>query len=174
MPNSRKLAENIITFCIQNKDQLDNDPESAIEYVKNMIDIQSKTEEDVFYTAYFDGSAIPNPGQMKIGGYIKENGNVVASFSEEIGPGTNNQAEYLALIHLLDEALHLKIKRIQVFGDSEFVIKQVKGEYRVNRKKFPHIAKLYDAAIDRVRQFNSIELSHVPREQNRAADRLTR
>ena len=81
------------------------------------------------YEAYFDGSATPNPGARKIGGYILDptSRKKVATYSQDLGYGTNNEAEYLSLYHLSMKIRDLGIKKVKIYGDSKLVVNQVNG-----------------------------------------------
>jgi ribonuclease HI len=93
------------------------------------------------------------------------------TISEYIGTATNNIAEYSALIRGLEKAGSLGLKRIKIFLDSELVVRQLNGVYKVkNRNLLP----LWQKAMDLLKNFHSHELAHVPREMNAEADSLAR
>lgn len=118
---------------------------------------------------YTDGGSRGNPGPAGIGAVIlDEHKKVLKEVSEFIGNGTNNQAEYTALIRGLEEALKLNPTKINCFLDSELVVKQLNKEYKV---KNPEIKELYGKVLDLV-IFREISFSHVRREQNKEADKL--
>lgn len=175
MSHLRKVAESIFTFITNNIDAIEKDPESTISHIEHIIEanLVSKIKNEL-YVAYFDGSATPNPGAMRVGGYVRKGKQIIYQLSESIGDGTNNQAEYTALIKILEKLKEIGANKVQLFGDSELVVKQIEGEYRVNRKKFPHIAELYDKAKELMTNFEEIEIGHVPREHNKLADRLSK
>lgn len=134
-----------------------------------------------YFIAYFDGSAIPNPGEMQIGGYIKDElGNIFHSFSEKLGHGTNNQAEYRALYKTL-QLLYFEVKatKIQVIGDSKLVVAQVNsmfGRYAYGKYKIKN-QQLKEIAIEiknLLKLFDKWELDWVERSKNKEADLLTR
>ena len=123
------------------------------------------------YKGWFDGSAKPNPGIMKIGGYIEDkNGKVIERFSLELGEGTNNRAEYLALVHLSGLIRMLDIKDIDIKGDSNLVVQQINEKWKC---KDPHLKHFKDAILFSLRGVNWT-LTHVYRENNKEADSLTR
>ena len=123
------------------------------------------------YYGYFDGSSIPNPGLMTIGGYIEaEDGIRVEDFHLEIGDGTNNRAEYGAIIHLLEETIKLGIKNINIYGDSMLVVNQVNGKWKSNRDMTPLKSRVQALLT----HFESWTLTHIKRELNQEADSLTR
>lgn len=117
-----------------------------------------------------DGGARGNPGPAGIGAIIHdEQGKVVAELSEFIGNTTNNQAEYQALIIGLEKALALKAEQVDCFLDSELVVKQIKREYKVKNKE---LAPLFLKVYNLLTQFKQANFTHIPREQNKEADRL--
>lgn len=121
-------------------------------------------------TIYTDGGARGNPGPAGIGAVIlDERGRVVEEISEYIGQATNNQAEYKALIAGLNKARDLGGEEIEVFLDSELVVKQLNREYRVKDKD---LAPLFVQAYNISLGFKKIIFKHVPREKNKLADKL--
>ena len=81
---------------------------------------------------FTDGTAEPNPGPAAIGAIIKdEQGRVITSISQRIGIATNNQAEYRAIIAALEEAIRLGATHVELNSDSELVVRQISGRYRV-------------------------------------------
>ncbi len=135
--------------------------------------IREAHDEKQIYVGQFDGSAKPNPGEMKIGGFIKSPTNMnktIFTFSFEKGPGTNNRAEYLALIQLIESAIERGIKRFNIYGDSNLAVMQVNRKWKANKDMAP----LRDQAIKLLKNFDHWSLSHVPRALNSEADSLTR
>lgn len=125
----------------------------------------------ILYQGYFDGASKGNPGEAAIGCVlIDPSGNTVWEHSEAIGIATNNEAEYTALIRLLEHAQALNIERIHVKGDSQLVIKQIMGEWKIN---FPHLATLCKGAQNLLDGFKTARITWVPREENKQADRLS-
>jgi ribonuclease HI len=123
------------------------------------------------YKGWFDGSAKPNPGIMKIGGYIEdENGKIIYKFSTELGDGTNNRAEYLALYSLCTILEQYQIEEIDIQGDSQLVVNQVNGEWKC---KDPQLRAFKDGILYLL-QGLKWTLTHVYRENNKEADSLTR
>ena len=122
------------------------------------------------YTGAFDGSAKPNPGNMKIGGWIATpTRKIISEFSEEIGYGTANEAEYRACIRLLEKCIELGIKWISVRGDSELVVNQING---VSKTKDPKMKMLKSKVVELCNGIN-LTIAHVPRKYNTMADRLS-
>ncbi|MFC1991297.1 ribonuclease HI family protein [Chloroflexota bacterium] len=126
-----------------------------------------KTKKAVIFT---DGVAEPNPGQAAIGATIKnEQGELIASISEAIGYATNNQAEYRAIISALKKAIGLGIIEVDIRSDSELVVRQINGKYRV---KNASLKPLYQKVKQLQSQLTGFSIVHVPREQNKEADIL--
>lgn len=122
------------------------------------------------YTLFVDGASRGNPGAASIGcSLVDENNDEILSISETIGVRTNNQAEYTAWIRGLEECLRKKISNVVVKSDSELVIRQLEGRYKV---KSPELIPLHQTVKSYMAQFESIEMKHVPREQNKRADEL--
>ncbi|MDP2736257.1 MAG: ribonuclease HI family protein, partial [bacterium] len=119
---------------------------------------------------YTDGGARGNPGPAGIGAVILgEKGDVVAEISEYIGEATNNQAEYKALIAGLTKAKELGARELEVFLDSELVVKQLNREYRVKDKDLaPLFLSVYNISLG----FKKIVFKHIRREKNELADKL--
>lgn len=141
------------------------------------ITAQTKPPHGRIATAHCDGSCPANPGPMGIGFHItfidvptSEPGEYV-QFGYRLGSGTNNQAEYLALIASLREAHRQNITHLSVFSDSQLMVNQVNGEWEV---KDGRLKPLCDEAQGLARMFVTFVLTHVPREENALADRLSK
>jgi ribonuclease HI len=119
---------------------------------------------------YFDGASIGNPGPAGYG-YVIRCGESVYKGSGYIGEATNNVAEYTGLIEGLKRCLELGCRELVIFSDSELVVRQLRGEYRVRSRR---ILPLYRAALELMGMFGSVEVQHVRREANSEADRLAR
>jgi len=121
-------------------------------------------------TINFDGGSRGNPGHAGIGVVLSaEDGTPLVTRGMYIGTATNNVAEYMALILGLREAAKLGATKIQIRGDSELVIKQMRGEYRV---KNPALKQLFDQAQSLASKFQSVGFEHNLRHHNSLADRL--
>ncbi|MFO0938102.1 MAG: ribonuclease HI family protein [Gemmataceae bacterium] len=120
-------------------------------------------------TIHCDGAARGNPGPSAISYVIARPGHAPVEFAETIGTATNNVAEYSALVAALTRALDLGLKEVDCFSDSELMVKQMAGEYRV---KHPDLIPLYEEAIGLRKRFAKMTLTHVRREQNKRADEL--
>ena len=120
-----------------------------------------------------DGGARGNPGPAAIGAVVLDvtvdPPVLLTSVSEAIGIATNNVAEYKALIAGLEAALPFAPRCLRVRADSQLMIRQLEGRYRV---KAAHLRPLYDAAMVLLSKFDDVDLGHIPREQNIAADAL--
>jgi len=121
-------------------------------------------------TIYTDGGARGNPGPAAIGVVIYGVGEKpLRQVGEHIGNATNNQAEYQALIRGLKEAESLEAKELTCFLDSELVVRQLTGKYKVKEQEL----KLLAAEVFKLsNKFLSVEYKHVPREKNKLADKL--
>jgi probable phosphoglycerate mutase len=121
-------------------------------------------------TAYCDGGSRGNPGPSGFGVFIQdENGKPVAELSEYLGKQTNNYAEYSGLLASLNFAIEKGHSRLRVVSDSELMVKQIKGQYRVNS---PDLKPLYDEAKRRIARLEMFRIEHVLRGKNQQADRL--
>jgi ribonuclease HI len=117
-----------------------------------------------------DGASQGNPGPSAIGATIKdEQGNLLASISRYIGFTTNNQAEYRAIIAALQKALGLGATHIELRADTELVVQQLNGRYKVKKAS---LRLLYIEASRLLGQFQGVTITRIPREQNREADAL--
>ncbi|WP_049926847.1 ribonuclease HI [Halopiger goleimassiliensis] len=118
---------------------------------------------------YFDGASRGNPGQAAIGWVIVTGDGIVADGNERIGRATNNQAEYEALIAALEAARDYGYDEVHVRGDSELIVKQVRGEYDTNN---PELREKRVTVHELLSAFDEWTLEHVPREVNERADDL--
>jgi ribonuclease HI len=119
---------------------------------------------------YIDGAARGNPGPAGIGVVIKsENDETLLEVSDYIGKTTNNVAEYMALIRGLEETIDMGNKSVEVYSDSELLVKQIKGEYKVKNEG---LVPLYHHLMSLVKKLNHFSISHTVREENKHADEL--
>ncbi len=119
---------------------------------------------------YADGASRGNPGPAAIGAIIKdERGRLITSISQRIGRATNNQAEYRAIIAALEEATRLGAKQVEIKTDSELVVKQINGEYRVKKAT---LKPLYQQVKQRQGSLEGFTITHILRQQNIEADNL--
>jgi len=119
---------------------------------------------------HVDGAARGNPGPAGVGVLIiGPDGQVAERIHRSIGEATNNVAEYRALLLALERAQALGYTDLEVFSDSELLVRQLQGRYQV---KHPALRKLHTMVRDRVGAFSRFDIQHVPREQNADADAL--
>jgi len=117
-----------------------------------------------------DGAAEPNPGPAAIGAIIKdEQGRLVTTISQGIGRTTNNQAEYRAVIAALEKAIELGAKQVDISLDSQLVVRQISGKYRV---KNAALKPLYQQVKHLQSLLEGFTITHIPRQQNTEADNL--
>lgn len=125
---------------------------------------------DHYLVAHVDGGSRGNPGPSGYGVVITDqSGHKIAGLSEYLGRQTNNYAEYHGLLAALDYALERGPKALKVVGDSELLVKQIRGEYKV---KSPALLELYQRAKRMIAQLDWFSIHHVLREKNAEADRL--
>ena len=119
---------------------------------------------------FTDGGARGNPGPAAYGFVLEaDDGTVLAAEGEAIGTATNNVAEYSGLIAGLRKALELAVPDVEVVSDSELMVKQMRGEYRVKNEA---LRALFVEASALARRLGSVEYRHVKRAHNELADRL--
>jgi len=123
-------------------------------------------------TMYIDGASSGNPGPAGIGiVIIDQDDRQVGKISSYIGKRTNNFAEYTALIRALKVALYFKTKVLKIRTDSELIVKQMNGEYKVRNDQ---IKKLYDQASELKKSIKTCKIEHIPRTFNDKADYLAK
>ena len=119
---------------------------------------------------YTDGAARGNPGPAGAGAFLSdENGNSLKESFKYLGETTNNQAEYRALKLGLEESVKLAPEEINIFADSELMVKQLNGEYKVKNKA---IKVVYLEIVKLLQNFPKYTISHIRREYNKVADAL--
>ncbi len=120
-------------------------------------------------TMHIDGAARGNPGPAAYAIVLARPGLPIVEEADTIGKATNNVAEYTALVEGLALATELGVKKLAVFSDSELMVKQMKGEYRVKNED---LRPLYAEAKKLAAGFESLTITHVRREQNKRADEI--
>jgi len=118
---------------------------------------------------YVDGASRGNPGEAGIGIVIKQSGKVLLEVGSYIGKTTNNVAEYMALIRGLEEAIIMGDENVKIISDSELMVKQIKGEYKVKNEG---LKPLYFHAKELIKKLKKFEIEHAYREENKHADKL--
>lgn len=117
-----------------------------------------------------DGAARGNPGHAGIGGVLEDgNGVVLEEYSEYIGEATNNVAEYASVVYGLKQAKQYKCNTMKIVSDSELVIRQLRGEYKVKDAK---LKQAYAAVLTELGMYERALFTHVPRDKNAIADEL--
>jgi ribonuclease HI len=121
-------------------------------------------------TAYSDGGARGNPGPSGYGVVINDSsGHKIAGLSKYLGKQTNNYAEYSGLLAALQYAVEHGYKALKVISDSELMVKQIKGQYKVSNLQ---LKELYARAKELISKLDWFQIQHVPRGHNAEADRL--
>jgi ribonuclease HI len=128
------------------------------------------TSKSAWITAHCDGGSRGNPGPAGFGVVVTdEEGRLLAELSEFLGRQTNNFAEYSGLLACLEWALQHGHSRMRVISDSELMVNQIKGRYKVNS---PGLLPLWEEARRRIAQFDAFQITHALRHKNQDADRL--
>jgi len=117
-----------------------------------------------------DGASRGNPGEAGAGAVISDSqGRTLKELKLYLGMASNNVAEYRAAIHALERALELGARSVTLLLDSELVVRQLRGEYRVRE---PHLKTLHQKAQEVLNRFSQYSILYIPREENRRADQL--
>ncbi|MBI5892105.1 MAG: ribonuclease HI family protein [Deltaproteobacteria bacterium] len=129
-----------------------------------------QTPDAKHLTINVDGASRGNPGKAGIGAVIRGSDNtIIERVCKYIGIATNNIAEYQALILALETAKQIGAEKISIYSDSELMVKQIKGEYRVKNEG---LKPLYQKAIGLLKDFKAYGIIHIEREKNKDADKL--
>jgi ribonuclease HI len=143
--------------------------EGLLESLKEKLSSPGGEVEDglILYT---DGTSRGNPGEAGIGVVLKNKANkTIEEVGQFIGETTNNVAEYRALVEGLKRALARGTKGVEIFSDSELLVRQINGEYRV---KSASLLPLYQEAMEILNGLSRWKIVHIPREKNARADAL--
>ena len=125
---------------------------------------------EVEYKGYCDGASRGNPGEASYGYVIYGKCDEILSEGKgRLGIFTNNYAEYVSLIELLKSGIHHKIRKMNVYMDSRLVVMQIKGVYQVKNEK---LRILYENAKELIKEYEKVEMIHIPRKMNSVADKL--
>jgi len=169
MNNEEKLIKILERF----RDKL-SDKEIAL--IDSLVKLPNTIEDsvsssDMSYKLFTDGASQLDRNNAGIGGLLKSDQEIVFSFAENIGDCTNNEAEYLALIRGIELCIKNKILDIEIFCDSELIVRQVNGDYKVKNER---MIKLHAKALDLCSMLGKWSVSHVLRDKNVEADLLSK
>ena len=120
-------------------------------------------------TIYTDGASRNNPGESGAGVYILQDGVPFEQIARYLGTTTNNVAEYSAAIIGLEHAVKVGARRVSLFADSELLVKQINGQYKVKNEG---LKLLHAKARELIARIGSVAVQYIPREQNKEADAL--
>ncbi len=141
-----------------------------VQLVDDDTPIEHRVKTKGTITIFTDGASRGNPGPSAAGAVILDSsGNTLKEISMFLGKMTNNQAEYQALILALKEAVSLRPERLVIRMDSQLIVRQISGEYKVKDAK---MKPLYALVIQQLKFLKSWDIEHIPREQNKHADAL--
>lgn len=142
-------------------------PEALQDLFRDAADLYPVQSGGV-WRLFCDGASRGNPGPAGAGIVLHDpQGRLRVNTGRYLGETTNNVAEYQALLLGLEEAWKLEVKKLRIFADSELMVKQLTGRYRV---KSPHLIPLWRQAVNALNQFETWDINHVPREENHLAD----
>jgi ribonuclease HI len=169
MNNEKKLIKILERF----RDKL-SDKEIAL--IDSLVKLPNTVEDsvsssDMSYKLFTDGASQLDRNNAGIGGVLKSGQEIVFSFAENIGDCTNNEAEYLALIRGIELCIKNKILDVEIFCDSELIVRQVNGDYKVKNER---MIKLHAKALDLCSMLGKWSVSHVLRDKNMEADLLSK
>ena len=147
--------------------------QSVDENTRKVLDELINDDENINAVSLFiDGAADLHTKTAGIGGvFLGENNEELYRFSEYLDDATNNEAEYSSLIKGLEIGIELKLINIDIYSDSELVVKQVSGEYKVKHER---MRPLHRKAIELLSQYCNWSIQHVPRDDNTIADKLSK
>ena len=165
MSNLNKLQ----LIAIQNAIKLDGLSSNDKSVLTDMI--SPKNVKNQKMTLYVDGAADLHSKTAGIGGVVYLNEEEISYFSEPLYDKTNNEAEYLAMIKGIDMLVELKAINVNIFADSELVVKQVLGQYKVKNERMKNLCKQVVTGLKNIKNWS---VSHVRRENNVRADELSK
>ena len=157
----------VLTFILDNEDFSQLSPD----YQKIISSLRSKLSGTGTVELFVDGAADLHTETAGIGGVFYRNGEELYSFSEFIGSKTNNEAEYEALIRGIKEAHKLNLLSINIFADSQLVVRQITGEYKVKNER---MKLLHKQALELLEKLENWNIEHVLRDKNTRADALSK
>tara|TARA_B100000401_G_scaffold222869_1_gene150776 strand:- start:2531 stop:3040 length:510 start_codon:yes stop_codon:yes gene_type:complete len=159
-----KLSKDEISSLIALISEGDNINKYSLSTVLDKLKSNTNT-----HTMYVDGAADLHSKTAGIGGVIYKGNEELITFSEYLDDSTNNEAEYESLIHGLKLLVNLSILNVNIFSDSELVVRQINGEYKVKNVR---MKKLYQKATSLLSGFENWTFTHVLRDKNKVADML--
>ena len=157
----------VLTLILDNEDFSQLSPA----YQKIISSLRSKLSGTGTVELFVDGAADLHTETAGIGGVFYRNGEELYSFSEFIGSKTNNEAEYEALIRGIKEAHKLNLLSINIFADSQLVVRQITGEYKVKNER---MKLLHKQALELLEKLENWNIEHVLRDKNTRADALSK
>ena len=169
MKNEKKLIKILERF----RDKL---TKKEIDLIDNMFESGNSAKNlwnnsESTYSLFTDGASQLDKNNAGIGGLLKSGEKTIFSFAENVGDCTNNEAEYLALIRGIEMCIEHKIVHVNIFSDSELVVRQINGDYKVKNER---MIKLHSRVLDLCSMLTKWSLSHVMREKNMEADLLSK
>ena len=145
-------------------------PGSTSDYSGDLLGSRAQPAPEHYLIAHIDGGSRGNPGPSAYGVVVEdEKGQSIAELSEYLGRQTNNFAEYRGLLAALEYAVQHGHKGLKVISDSELLVRQIQGRYRVHH---PVLRNLHARARQLTKQLDWFSIGHVLRAKNEAADRL--
>ena len=157
----------VLTFILENEDFSHLSPENQ----KAISSLRSKLSGAGAIELFVDGASDLHTKTAGIGGVFYRNGEELYSFSEFIGSKTNNEAEYEALIRGIKEAHNLNLLSINIFADSQLVVRQITGEYKVKNER---MKLLHKQALELLDKLENCNIEHILRYKNKRADALSK
>jgi ribonuclease HI len=149
------------------RERFDLTPQALQDLFRDAADLY-RVRSEGFWRLYCDGASRGNPGPAGAGIVLHDpHGRLRINTGRYLGETTNNVAEYQALLLGLEEARKLEVKKLRIFADSELMVKQLTGRYRV---KSPHLIPLWREALNALNRLEAWDINHVPREENHLAD----
>ena len=157
----------VLTFILKNEEFFHLSPK----HQKAISSLRSKLSGDGTIELFVDGASDLHTETAGIGGVFYRNGEELYSFSEFIGSKTNNEAEYEALIRGIKEAHKLNMLSVNIFADSQLVVRQITGEYKVKNER---MKLLHQQALELLGKLEHWNIEHVLRDKNKRADALSK
>jgi len=155
--------------AIQNAMKLEGLNTRDREILNEMIDHENSNDKEV--TLFVDGASDLHSKTAGIGGVVYMNEKELTCFSVPLYDKTNNEAEYLALIKGIEVVSELKISNVKIFADSELVVKQVIGDYKVKNERMKNLHAQVSSGLQKIDNWS---IGHIRREKNTRADELSK